>query len=66
MQGYKIDFNIYAESQEEVDALKERICLFIEDHRKAGRAVTAKKLAEGLNKLNSNMFVKNQVNNFFK
>ena len=66
MQGFKIDFNIYADTQEEVDALKEKICLFIEEHRKAGRAVTAKKLSDALNKLDSNIFIKNQVNNFLK
>lgn len=66
MQGYKIDFNIYAETQEEVDALREMVCKFIDEHRMAGRAVTAAKLTEAIKKLETNSFVKNRVNNFFK
>lgn len=66
MQGYEVSFKIYAESQEEADQVSKAFKDFVENQRVNGRAVTAQKLMSALTKLENNVFIKSQVNNFFK
>ena len=66
MKGFEIRFNIYAENQEEVDALRQSIVNFINLHAKEGRAVTANKLSQAINSWDSNIFVRNKIINYFK
>lgn len=66
LQGYPIQFNIYAESPEEAAMAQRAICDFISVHAKAGRAVTGKKIASALSQWESNAFVKSRIINFFK
>lgn len=58
MQGFKVEFNIYAESQEEADQASEAIKQFISSNAKEGRAVTAKKIVEAMSRWSNNYFVK--------
>lgn len=59
MQGYKIEFNVYAESQAEADQAAEAIKRFISAQAQEGRAVTAKKISEAVTRWSNNFFVKN-------
>lgn len=64
LQVKKVEFYIYAESDEEISDFKNSISSFIEEHRKAGRAVTAKKVSFALSKWKDNIFVKNNIIKF--
>ena len=66
MQGYKIELQIYADSEEEAAAGRNAIVAFIEKMRQCGVAVRGSKLNEAVSKLDSNQFVKSQIVNFFK
>lgn len=59
MQGFRIEFNIYAESQAEADEAANAIKGFITANAQEGRAVTAKKITEAMNRWSNNFFVKN-------
>lgn len=59
MEGYKIQFNIYANSQEEADAVSRIFAQFVNDNAKEGRAVTAQKLLSVVSKWGTNPIVKN-------
>ena len=58
MKGYKIEFNIYAESQQEADQAADAIKQFISAQAQKGRAVTAKKISDAMSRLSNNFFVK--------
>lgn len=62
----KIEFNIYANSDEEGQILKKAICDFIDWHGKLGRKVSAIKLADAINKWQENPFVKSKIIDYFK
>ena len=64
MKGYKIAFEIYAESEEEARMAQQSIIGFISQHAKQGRAVTGKKIVNALGSLEKNIFIRNQVNSF--
>lgn len=66
MQPFKIDFYIYADTQEEIDECRKAIHQFIEENRSEGRAVTAKKLSTALSRWKDNMLVKIGIINFLK
>ena len=66
MQPFKIDFYIYAESQEEIDECRKSVHKFIEENREEGRAVTAKKLSTALSRWKNNAIVKMGIINFLK
>ena len=66
MKGYKIAFEIYAESEEEAVRAERAIKMFINQHAMAGRAVTGNKIAEALPKWESNALVRNKIINYFK
>jgi hypothetical protein len=58
----QISFYIYCESESEAKELTQALHDFVEDKRKVGIAVTARKLIDALNKFKNNFF----VNNFLK
>lgn len=62
----KIEFNIWANSDEEADELKKEICAFINFHGQQGRKVTASKLVEALRRWQSNPLVKQSIINHFR
>lgn len=62
----KIEFNIWANSDEEADDLKKEICAFINFHGQQGRKVTASKLVEALRRWQSNPLVKQSIINHFR
>lgn len=59
MQGYKIQFNAYANSQEEVDKASKVIGDFVDKLARQGVAVTAVKIAEAVENWGDNMMVRN-------
>ena len=66
MQGYKIQFQIYAENEQEAENARQAIVGFIKELASYGRAVTGRKIAKGLPLWKSNPFVRNRVMDFFK
>ena len=66
MKGYEIRFNIYAESEQEAKEAQDAIIAFINQHAQQGRAVTGKKITEAVKSWEKNIFIKNQIINFFK
>lgn len=62
----KIEFNIWANNQEEGEALKKAICDFIDWHGQNGIKVSASKLTDALNRWQSNPLVKRSIINHFK
>ena len=62
MQGFNVSFNVYANSQEEADVTSRAIRAFITEQAQRGRAVTATKLTEAINRYKDNYF----VNSYFK
>lgn len=62
----KIEFNLWANSEEEAVELKKEICAFINYHGQQGRKVSASKLTEALRKWQSNPLVRNSIINHFK
>ena len=59
MQGFKIEFNVYAESQEEADQASTAIKEFISSLAQEGRAVTAVRIRDAVLRWSKNIFVKN-------
>lgn len=66
LQGFPLQFNIYAESEEEVKECRMAIIAFIGVHASQGRAVTAKKVAQAVANWDGNPLVKNRIINYFK
>ena len=66
MKVYQLNTPIYAESESEVMELRNAIVAFINDHRKHGRAVSARKVTEAIRNWDSNIIVKNRIINHFK
>jgi hypothetical protein len=65
MEGKKIEFYIYAESDKEVEDCRKAIVALIESYRQRGIAVTANKMRQAIDKLNNgNSFVRNAVDKF--
>jgi hypothetical protein len=62
MKPIKIHFYVYCEQDSEAAELMQTLHNFVEDKRKIGIAVTAKKLTEALTKYKDNFF----LNNFLK
>ena len=65
MKGFEIKFNIYAESEEEVEEARQAIVDFINIHAQQGRAVTAKKIANAARNWDGNAIVKNSIIKYF-
>ena len=66
MKAIDIQFQIYAENENEVAELKQTIVWFINLHRANGRAVTAKKVSEAIKKWDNNFLVKRRIIEHFK
>ena len=61
LQGFPITFNIYANDEQEVEALRFVITEFIRQHAEQGRAVSATKVADALRKWNNNPIIRNRI-----
>ncbi|MBR4755688.1 MAG: hypothetical protein IK076_01965 [Bacteroidales bacterium] len=57
MKGYPVQFNVYAETQEEADRASAAIKGFISSQAQRGVAVTAAKLTEAVRKWGDNFIV---------
>lgn len=66
MKAIDIQFQIYAENENEVAELKQTIVWFINLHRANGRAVTAKKVSDAIKKWDNNFLVKRRIIEHFK
>lgn len=66
LQGFPLMFNIYAESEAEVEECRMAIIAFIGLHASQCRAVTAKKVAQAISNWDKNPIVRNQIINYFK
>jgi len=66
LQGFPLQFNIYAESEAEVEECRMAIIAFIGLHASQCRAVTAKKVAQALSNWDKIPIVRNQIINYFK
>ena len=66
LKGFPLQFNIYAENEQEVEECRMAIIAFIGNHASQCRAVTAKKVAQALSNWDKNPFVKNHIINYFK
>ena len=61
----KIEFNVWANSEEEGAQLRKEICDFIAFHGAQGRKVTAAKLIQAISRWQNNPIVKNSIINHF-
>ena len=66
LQGFPLQFNIYAESEQEVEECRMAVIAFIGHHASQGRAVTARKVAQALANWDKNAFVKGKIISYFK
>ena len=66
MKGYKIEFEIYAEDEQEALDGRNAIVAFISELAYNGSAVTGNKIVLALKKWKENMFVRNKIIDFFK
>ncbi len=57
----KIEFNIWANDEQEGEVLKKAICEFINWHGQQGRKVSAPRLTEALRNWQNNIIVKNSI-----
>ncbi len=66
MQGYEVKFNIYAESQEEADAVSQALKGFINENARIGVAVSAAKILSAFQRWGGNAFIRSRIIQFFK
>jgi hypothetical protein len=66
LQGYEMKFNIYAESQQEVEEARAAIITFINTLAKNGYAVRGSKITEAMKQWDKNQFIKGKILEFFK
>lgn len=64
MNVYNITVPIYAESKQEAMEAQQALYSFINRYRERNVAVTGNKVAAALKNLESNPFIKSQVDNF--
>ena len=62
MKGFQVSFNVYADSKEEADKASEAFKSFVNEQAQQGRAVTARKITDAINKYKNNYF----VNSYFE
>ena len=62
----KIEFNIYADSDEEAEVGRKAIIEFINLMGRHGAKVSGRKIAEAVGKLNGSPFIAGQIIKFFK
>ena len=61
MKPYKVQFFLYAESQEEVDELERALFDFVNEKRNIGIAVSATKVCRALNSFKGNILMNNYL-----
>ena len=61
LQGFEIKFQIYANSQEEVDNARNALVGFINQNARCGRAVTANKIADAVSKWDENPIIMSRI-----
>ena len=61
LQGFPIQFEIYAHNEQEVEVLRFVITEFIRIHAEQGRAVSATKVTEALRDWDKNPIIKNRI-----
>ena len=66
MQGYEVKFNIYAESQEEADAVSKALGGFVNENARIGVAVSASKILGAFQRWGGNAFIRNRIIQYFK
>lgn len=66
MKVFRITVPIYAESENEATMAQKALYDFVNAYREKNVAVTAKKISKAFNMLNSNAFVKTQIDNFLR
>lgn len=66
LRAIPITFQLYAYNEQEIEECRMAIIAFINQHRNAGRAVTAHKVAQAISRWDQNQIVKNQIVNYFK
>lgn len=66
LRAIPITFQLYAYNEQEIEECRTAIIAFINQHRNAGRAVTAHKVAQAISRWDQNQIVKNQIVNYFK
>lgn len=64
MNVYTITVPIYAESEQEAMEAQQALFDFVNRYRERNVAVTGNKVASALKRLESNPFVKSQIDNF--
>lgn len=64
MNVYNITVPIYAESEQEAMEAQKALYNFVNRYRERNVAVTGNKVASALNRLESNPFIKSQIDNF--
>ena len=62
---HRISFELYACDEQEAEEARMAIVAFIGQHRAAGRAVTARKVAQAVSRWEKNPRVRNQIINYF-
>ena len=62
----KIQFNIYADDEQEAEKGRQAIIQFINIMGQHGARVSGNKIAEAVGKMQTNPFVVSQIINFFK
>lgn len=65
LKGFPLTFNIYAESETEVEECRMAVIAFIGLHASQCRAVTARKVAQAVSNWDKNPIVKNQIIKYF-
>ena len=66
MTGYPLNINIYANNEAEVADARAALVEFIDEHARAGRAVSATKIAKAARSWKSNPLVRSKVIDYFK
>ena len=66
MKGFPLTFNVYANNEAEVEDARSAVIEFIDEHRKAGRAVSAQKIAKAVRSWQNNPLVRNKIIDYFK
>ena len=66
MKVFNVDIPIYAETENEVQELRQTIVWFINLHRNNNRAVTARKVSDAIKAWDSNFLVKRKIIEHFK
>lgn len=66
MKVFRITVPIYAESENEATMAQKALYDFVNAYREKNVAVTAKKISKAFKMLDSNAFIKTQIDNFLR